>query len=102
MLMIQKAFTVGNSVVLTVPPKSGIEPGTKLKFRGRKKNKIEYEIVESDKSDVGILRDSGSIEEYLDRVTGAFDVPEGMSQKELMNRIKELEDNPYDPSIRFS
>ncbi len=100
--MIQKAFTVGNSVVLTVPPKSGIEPGTKLKFRGRKKNRIEYEIVEPSRSSVGILRDSGSVAAYLDRVTGTFDSPEGMSQEELMRRIKELEDNPYGPSICFS
>jgi len=100
--MIQKAFKVGNSVVLTVPPTSGIKSGTSLKFRGRKKNKIEYEIVEPPQSSKGFLKDSGSTESYIDSITGTFDSPKGMSQDELMLRIKELRDNPYDYPTHFS
>ena len=97
-IMIQKAFTVGNSVVLTVPAKAGIKPGTKVRFIKSGKKKLVYEVLEDFKA----LNKDAEVEDYLNEVTGAFKLADTMNTEDLMARIKELEENPYDHSIRFS
>lgn len=87
--MIQKAFTIGNSTAITIPKKTGIKPGTKLKFKSRTKSEITYEIIdEIDNPVTQTIRDT----------SGGFDI----DIKNLEEKINKLRYDQYDKEIRFS
>lgn len=89
--MIQKAYAVGNSVVLTLPKKLGISAGTKMKYT-QNGHKIIYEIVD---------KQYDAIDKHIKETSGGFNI--GIKDtKQLMKLLKELEDNPYDQQIRVS
>lgn len=86
--MIQKAFTIGNSTAITLPASSNIKPGTKLRVKKVTKNEIIYEILEN--SEIKLVND------YIQSISNGFLLPSKMSQKELITKLKSLEENPYE------
>lgn len=94
--MIQKAFNVGNSVVLTIPFKVGIKAGTRVRFVKKEDRKLVYEVL--DKTD----KKGENTEKYIQEVTGAFKLSDILTPEEILNTVKELEQKPYDPTIHIS
>jgi len=88
--MLQKVFTIGNSVAVTLPRKWGVAPGTYIKGLQRRKNRLSYEIVENGP----IVSPSRTKSEYLKKVSGA--IKSNMSTKQVMETILYLKDHPYE------
>lgn len=89
--MIQKVFSIGNSVAVTIPNKVGILPGTRLRHLSTRKNRIAYEVIE-DEPRVG--KKDKMKEAYLKRVTGGLKVD--IPTPKLMEIIAYCREHPYE------
>ncbi|MBN1162150.1 hypothetical protein JXA34_00190 [Patescibacteria group bacterium] len=85
--MIQKAFKIGNSTAVTIPKKTNIKPGTKLKVSKVTKKQLVYDILEENTTE---------IENYIRDVSGGFDLSDKINQEDLMKQITYLEKHPYE------
>lgn len=90
--IMQRAFEIGNSVAVTIPKKVGIKPGTAVKFK-HEKNKLIYEILESQNTDK-----NDSLDKQLRKMCGAMKI----DGENLMSVLKSVEEDPYDKEVRFS
>lgn len=81
--MIQKAFEVGNSTVLTIPKTAGIEPGSKFKF-SKQNHKLIFELLSpTHKSEE---------DNFIEKTSGAFK----FKVKSLKEVLQNLRENPYE------
>jgi hypothetical protein len=92
--MPQKAFTIGNSTAITIPPKANIKPGTRLKLKKVSKTEITYEILQN--------TGTGSVKDYVAKVTDGYDIGNTLTQAELMEKLDFLEKHPYEKTHSIS
>jgi len=93
MTQIQKAFSVGNSTVATLPSAWGIAPGVKLRSLPKRKNILSYEVIESSPKLPTPRSRSQEKHHYLKQVSGAIDSTTSTSK--VMTILQHYKDNPY-------
>ena len=93
MPQIQKAFSVGNSTVATLPSFWGIVPGVRLRSLPKRKNILSYEVIESSPEVANPRSRSQEKQHYLRQVSGAVDSTTPTSK--VMTILQHYKDNPY-------
>lgn len=92
MLQLQKAYSVGNSTVATLPRVWGVVPGAQLRSLPRRKSRVSFEIVEENKP-FGYST-SQTKNAYLKKVSGA--IKSNMPTEAVMDTIRYFKDRPYE------